>query len=338
MNYGLFLAKTVTIVAAVGVLLVLVVSVATRNKEEKDEQIELEKLNQRYDDIANSLKSTIAGEHEAKKLAKEQKAREKSEKKHGPDASRPRVYVLNFHGDIKASAVNSLREEVSAILMIARENDEVFLRLASPGGVVHGYGLAASQLQRIRDKSLPLTVSVDKVAASGGYMMACVANHIISAPFAILGSIGVVAEMPNFHRLLKKHDIDYELVTAGEHKRTLTVFGENTDGARAKFREDMEDVHALFKEFVIEHRPQVDIEKIATGEHWFGKRALDLKLVDEIKTSDDYLLERRHDADLYEITYTPKKTLTGKLARFFQAGFDTVLNSWWQRNQERYLP
>ena len=108
------------------------------------------------------------------------------------------------------------------------------------------YGLAASQMQRIRDKKLKLTVCVDKVAASGGYMMAVVADKIIAAPFAVLGSIGVLAQVPNFHRLLKKHDVDFEMLTAGKYKRTLTMFGENTDKGREKFQEDIEDTHVLF--------------------------------------------------------------------------------------------
>jgi serine protease SohB len=203
--------------------------------------------------------------------------------------------------------VASLREEVTAVLTAAQAEDEVIVRLESAGGLVHGYGLAASQLLRIRDRRLKLTVAVDKVAASGGYMMACVADRIIAAPFAILGSIGVIAQLPNFNRLLKKHDVDFEQFMAGEHKRTVTLFGENTDKGRQKFQEEIEDVHALFKDFVKTHRPQVDLERVATGEHWFGARALESRLVDELRTSDDVLLDASASADLYEVVYTGKK-------------------------------
>ncbi|MCA1778861.1 MAG: protease SohB, partial [Xanthomonadaceae bacterium] len=163
-------------------------------------------------------------------------------------------------------------------------------------------------LKRIRDRGIRLTVTVDKVAASGGYMMACVADRIIAAPFAILGSIGVIASMPNFNRVLKKHDIDYEQFMAGEYKRTVTLFGENTDRERDKFQHDIEDVHALFKEFVHSHRAQVDLEKAATGEYWYGVRALDLKLADELLTSDDYLLGASAQADLYQLRWETEKS------------------------------
>jgi serine protease SohB len=178
---------------------------------------------------------------------------------------------------------------------------------------VHGYGLAASQLLRVKEAGIRLTVSVDKVAASGGYMMACVADTIIAAPFAIVGSIGVVAQLPNFHRLLKKNDIDFELHTAGEYKRTLTVFGENTDKAREKFQADIDDVHDLFKQFVAENRSTVSIDEVSTGEYWFGQRALEKRLVDRLCTSDSYLMEKSCDHDIVEVRYRARRSWQEKL-------------------------
>jgi serine protease SohB len=224
------------------------------------------------------------------------------------------VFVVDFHGDLQASAVASLREEVNAVLQVAGAGDEVLVRLESEGGVIHGYGLAASQLKRVRDRHVRLTVAIDKVAASGGYLMACVADRILAAPFAIVGSIGVVGQLPNFNRLLKKHEIDWELHTAGEFKRTLTLFGENTEAGRAKFRETLEEAHALFKSFIGEHRPQVQLDEVATGDHWFGARAVALKLVDELRTSDDYLLERSKDCELYEVRYKRHRGVVERLA------------------------
>jgi len=262
---------------------------------------------------------------ELKKLQKQEKEKEKGKKKGKQEAEkRKRIYVLDFHGDIRASAVASLREEITAVLTVAREQDEVFVRLESSGGVVHGYGLAASQLMRIRDKNIPLTVAVDKVAASGGYMMACVGSRILAAPFAIIGSIGVIAQLPNFHKVLKKHDIDFEQFTAGEFKRTVTMFGENTREAKSKFREEIEDIHLLFKDFIVQHRPSVDIVKVSTGESWPGTRALQNNLVDELKTSDDYLLENSQHADIFEVSYTTKKSLLEKIGFQFQRLMDKV--------------
>ncbi len=315
-DYGLFLLKVITVTGAVIAVLVVPLVLVSRNKGDTAARVEVENLNERYDAMAEGLQAALLPRRQFKALAKQRKARRKVRQKQADD-ERPRVFVLDFDGDIKASEVASLREEISAVLLVARADDEVFLRLGSAGGMVHAYGLAASQLARLRERGIPLTVAVDKVAASGGYMMACVADRIIAAPFAILGSIGVLMQLPNFNRLLKKHDIDYEQITAGEYKRTLTLFGENTDKARDKVREEIEQTHVLFKQFISRYRPEVDIEQVATGEHWFASQALERKLVDELKTSDDYLLERRETADLYRVSYSVRKGLGDRLAEFF---------------------
>lgn len=307
LDYGLFLAKTATIVISIIVVAIFIIVLASKKQAHNKDSIEIKKLNQKYDDMAMALNVNILAKDELKKLKKELKVKLKDKTK------RKRLFVLNFHGDIRASAVASLREEITAILIVANEDDEVFVRLESSGGMVHSYGLAASQLMRIRDKKIPLIIAVDKVAASGGYMMACVANHIIAAPFAIIGSIGVLAQIPNFNKVLKKLDIEYNQFTAGEYKRTVTLFGENTEEAKSKLREELADIHLLFKEFISKHRPSVDIAKVSTGEHWPGTRALEKQLVDELKTSDDYLLEKSKQVDIIEITYTSKKSIFEKL-------------------------
>ena len=239
------------------------------------------------------------------------KLQDDTEKKAAKD--KPCLYVLEFNGDIKASQVEQLRDEITAILSIAEKHDEVLLKIESPGGSVNGYGLAASQLQRIRDKKIPLTISIDKIAASGGYLMACVANHIVAAPFAIIGSIGVVAQIPNFHRLLKKNDIDVELITAGEYKRTLTLFSENTDKARKKFQEDLEKIHEAFRDYVFTFRGALDIDKVSTGEHWLAKDAFELKLIDALQTSDDWILDRMKQFNVFQIKRYAKQSLVNRL-------------------------
>jgi len=334
----MFVAKTLTIVLGILLVVVGVLVAASRSKDHGEEHIEITVMNDEYDETSTFMKSVILNKNELKKFEKEQKAKKKAEKKSGPDDEENRVFVLEFEGDMKASAVENLREEITAVLMVARKQDEVFVKLQSPGGMVTTYGLAASQLKRIRDHDLKLTVSVDQVAASGGYMMACVADHIIAAPFSIIGSIGVVAQMPNFSRLLKKHDIDYELITAGEYKRTLTMFGENTDEGRSKFKEDIEDIHVLFKDFVSHERPVVDIKKVSTGEYWFGVRALELDLVDELKTSDDYLMAKVRDAKLFKVERVKKKGISDKFSGMLQLMLDKSLNVWWSKTRENQIP
>lgn len=228
--------------------------------------------------------------------------------------------MLDFDGDIKASAVAHLREEISVIISSAKAGDEVVIRLESGGGQVNAYGLAAAQLVRIKDAGLILTVCVDKISASGGYMMACVADKIIASDFAVIGSVGVVSQLPNFHELLKKHNIGYEMFTAGEYKRTVTIFGENDDEDRAKHQADIERIHELFKTFVKKHRPKLDVEKIATGEIWFGQDALDLGLIDAIGTSDGYVLELIKEHEVLVLHTRTKPTLVEKLGLSEQVG------------------
>nr|MDT0253485.1 protease SohB [Endozoicomonas sp.] len=306
--------------------------------------LEVTLLNEHYEHLQDDLKHALLDKSQLKKEAKEEKEKAKLEKKarknkETEDVIKPRVFVLDFHGDIKASAVKSLREEITAVLSLAdKEKDEVVVRLESGGGMVHSYGLASSQLKRIRDKGVKLTVTVDKVAASGGYMMACVAHHIVAAPFAVLGSIGVMAQLPNVHRLLKKHDIDIELHTAGEYKRTLTMLGENTEKGRQKFIQDMEDTHELFKDFVKGEREVVDIDKVSTGEIWYGQKALSLNLIDEISTSDEYIYQKVDEADLVHVEYVVKKGVTDKLGLAAESALDNTLMRWWGRfNTSRFF-
>lgn len=319
-NYGLFLAKTLTLVLAVGGLVVLIVQALRSggDSEFAGERLRVRNLNRRYRELADTLNDEMLDEPSYKALQKQRKQEAKNEQKQAKQnpGDRPRLFSLQFDGDLRASAVEQLREEISAVLQVARPGkDEVLLRLDSEGGMVHGYGLAASQLARLRSAGITLTCAIDKVAASGGYMMACVADRIIAAPFAIVGSIGVVAQLPNFNRLLKRMDVDYELHTAGAYKRTLTLFGENNDAAREKFRTEIEETHQLFKDFVHRYRQQLDMARVATGEHWYGSQALELQLVDELKTSDDFLLERSRAADVYDIQYQRRQALAQRLAQ-----------------------
>lgn len=272
-------------------------------------EIRIRHLNARINEQRKKIAQTTASKLEllqfSQQLSKEARLRKKNNQK---------IYVLDFKGDMAASAVENLREEITLILATAKAGrDRVVVRLESPGGMVHGYGLAAAQLVRLRDAGFHLTICIDKVAASGGYMMACIANEIISAPFAIVGSIGVVAQVPNFNRLLKQHNIDFELYTAGQYKRTVTMFGENTEEGKAKFEEELQQTHSLFKHFVEKYRPQLNVEKVATGEHWYGQDASDLNLVDKLQTSDEYLLGLLPQHDVYVIETRRKPTLGEKL-------------------------
>jgi len=332
-EYGLFLLKVVTIVA--GIVVVIVVA-ASAGRKATHEGLEVENLNKKHESLVETLQSAVSSKDQTKKAAKEKKKKDKADAKQ--ETQRPRSFVIDFKGDLKASAVPSLREEVSAILDVATADDEVIVRLENHGGVVHEHGLAASQLARIRDHDIRLIVCVDKVAASGGYLMACVATKIYAAPFAILGSIGVLAQIPNFNRMLDSHGVDFEQVTAGKYKRTVTMFGENTDADRAKLKEELEDVHSLFKDAVTKYRPDMDIEKIATGEHWYGTRALDFGLADEIRTSDELLSELVAERDLYSVSYKIKQPLQKRLLGGIDSALEKADAAGWRHKFESRLP
>lgn len=341
MQYGLFLAKTATVLVAVLIVVLTIAAAGGRRRQDGEGHIEVTHLNERLQDYGQSLRAAVFDKAAYKAWEKAEKQADKKAakaRKEGADSSESRVYVLGFNGDVRASAVESLRREITAIMtVIDAARDEVVLCLESPGGMVHGYGLAASQLARLRKAGITLTVCVDKVAASGGYMMACLGNRILAAPFAVVGSIGVVAQLPNFHRLLQKHEVDFEVLTAGEHKRTLTVFGKNTEAGRQKFLEELEDTHLLFKDFVQSNRQQLDMAVVATGEHWYGQRALDLQLVDELKTSDEYLTERSREAEVFAVRYLPKRRLMSRFGLAAEESVDRLLLRWWERLQQRPL-
>ena len=296
-QYGLFLLKAITVVVSFLVIFGGFFSMSRKPKS----KLEINSINEEYHELCSLMTKKVLG----KPL--------KKDKKH--KAPHKKLYVIDFNGDIKASQVEQLRDEITAILTVVTPEDEVMIRIDSPGGAVNGYGLAAAQLQRLRDRKIPLTACIDKVAASGGYLMACVANTIIAAPFAIIGSIGVVAQIPNFHRWLKQHNIDVELLTAGEYKRTLTLFGENTDQDRKKFQQDLEQIHTAFRHYVLANRAQLNIDEVSTGEHWLAKDAFDLRLVDELLTSDDYLMAKIKEYKAFKLSVPPKQTLLLKLLK-----------------------
>lgn len=334
-NYGLFFAKTITFVIAVVVTFALIFSLKARNKSEEG-SFEITDVNERLDEIRDSFEHELLDKADLKKLKKHRKKLAKEQKE--SDQEKERMFVVRFDGDIRAGQVAELREVVTALLRITHESDEVLVILESGGGYVPHYGLAASQLKRIRDKGVNLTIAIDKIAASGGYLMAVVANKIIAAPFAIVGSIGVLGQLPNFHRLLNKHSIDYEMHYAGKYKRTLTMMGKNTDAARKKFQEDLEQTHVLFKNFIDEHRPQVDTTKVATGEYWHASDAFELNMIDVITTSDDYILKCHPEKEIFEVSYVTKPHLSERISSSLSAvvknTYDTFMKMFTRADQK----
>ena len=345
-GYGVFILEVITLLLVVAAVVAMIIAMKQKKAHLHGELV-ITDLSKEFEENSKILSNFHLSEDELKEAEKAEKKAEKAkakalkaQRKKGKDTEserKPSLYVLHFKGDISASETAALREEISAIVQVAKPNDEVLLCLESPGGVVHGYGLAASQLMRLKQHNIKLTVAVDKVAASGGYMMACVADKIVSAPFAIIGSIGVVAQIPNIHRLLKKHDVDVDVMTAGEYKRTVTMLGENTEKGKQKFQQELEETHQLFKQFVSQNRPHLDVEQVATGEHWFGQQALNLNLVDEIMTSDDLLLQAMKEKQLIGVKYVVKKSLLQKVGKQAEESVDNIALRWLKKNERTLM-
>jgi len=336
-EFLLFAGKALVIVLMFASFVLMIAMAVARAQH--SQELEVEPLHTRMKDLGHFLRSFRLNKEEAKAEAKAEKKKAKQEKKSGDEQKKNVLFVLRFDGDIRASQVENLREEVTAILQASTKTDEVLCVLESPGGVVNGYGLAASQLLRIRDAGLKLTVAVDEVAASGGYLMSCVAHEIIAAPFAIVGSIGVVAQVPNFNKLLKKHDVEYHEYTAGEFKRTVSLFGEITPKGEEKFLQQLEETHVHFKDFVGRYRPKLNMSQIATGEYWYGEKALQLGLVDKIQTSDDYVLEKiKEDLRVLEIHYSKPQGFQERLTGLFgMAAEKTLLKIWTQLEKQKFF-
>ena len=325
-NYGLFLLKTLTVV--ISIVLILSFIMSTRNNKTEGD-ITIKNINEEFSLLEENIKKNLLGKSEFKKFIKLRKKNKKTYDK--------KLFILDFKGNIKASEIVSLRREISGIILSYQKSDEVLLRLENSGGTVHEHGLAAAQLKRLKDKNIPLTICVDKVAASGGYMMACVANKIIASPFAIIGSIGVLAQVPNFNKLLKNKGIDFEQHTAGNYKRTVTMFGENTDKDREKLGEQLQDIHILFKDFITTNRKNIDIDKVATGEYWYGPKALELNLIDGIMTSDEYILSMINEFEIFHIQYKKLKTLSDKISKISSSASSKVFNMLEQKNHDKNI-
>ena len=336
-DYFIFLLKVFTIAIAITVPLLLIIG-SSKGKSQPKGKLSITNLSEKFESMGNAVKSSLMNPKELKKfkkdLSKDKKKKDKNKEKDEKDSA----FVLNFKGDIQATEVEKLKQEINAILLSEAPCKEVIIRVESGGGSAYAYGLCAAELKRLVDNDINLTVCIDKVAASGGYLMSCVASKIIAAPWAIVGSIGVIAQMPNFHRLLKKNSIDFEMHTAGAYKRTLTTLGENTEEGRKKFKSDLEDLHIIFKDFVKEQRPQVDTEVVATGEVWQGKEAIDVGLIDSIETSDNYLVSLSKKVNLFEIEFVEKKNLSEKFAFSMQIILEKSLLKFYDLiNRDRFI-
>ena len=336
-QYGVFLLKVITIVTAILLPILMIINSSKGRSVSEKGHLQIKNLSDQFENMGFAIQGTLMTPKALKKFRKELHKQKKKEEKN-PAKDQQSIFVLNFNGDIQASEVDKLKHEINAILVSDTKCKEVVLKVESGGGSAYAYGLCAAELKRLVDNKIKLTVCIDKVAASGGYLMSCVATKIVAAPWALVGSIGVIAQMPNINKLLKKNLVDFEMHTAGEFKRTLTVFGENTEEGRSKFKAELEDLHIIFKDFVKDNRPEIDTSVVATGEVWQGEKALAVGLIDEISTSDDYLVKLSKKFKLFQIDYIEKKNLSERFAFAAEIFFNkTVLKIYDSLNKSRFI-
>lgn len=325
-SLGTFLLKTsIVVIAAVYLIAMFFREIRASSLTQK------RILVQRYADAVRKLSEPLLHRSLAPSQwtarAKSEKRRKKKEAAQ-TQSPKERIWVLDFEGDVNASAVRDLKDEITALLQVAKPNDQVLVRLESGGGTVVGYGLGASHLERIRNAGMRLVTGVDKVAASGGYMMAAVGDEILAAPFAVIGSIGVIATVPNIRPLLDEKGVRVLEVTAGEYKRTITPFSDVTPERLGKLQDQLSEVHELFKSHVAARRPALDIDGIATGEYWYGTTAQTLGLVDQITTTDDWLLKRLESHDIFLVrTLRPGRKMMQTVERLAAKVGMTILGS-----------
>mmetsp|Transcript_9058 Transcript_9058/g.12909 ORF Transcript_9058/g.12909 Transcript_9058/m.12909 type:complete len:423 (-) Transcript_9058:25-1293(-) len=177
---------------------------------------------------------------------------------------------------------------------------EVIILLESPGGSAAEYGLAAQQILRLRDEpGIQVTVIVDKVAASGGYMMACTSSpgRLYAAPFAVVGSIGVIGQTVNIHNALESWGVKPLVFRGGKHKAPVGLIGEVSEDGMKTIQKMIDKTHNAFKRHVLAARPKLakQIDDVATGDVWLGCDALDVGLIDRVITSDEYISQRLRD-------------------------------------------
>lgn len=311
-SYAIFFLKIITIIILLLTTIIICLILIT-NKD--NNYIKIKNINKKYITLKKLFLSKISKKIERKNLIKEENL-----------TKTKNLFVLHFNGDINASDINNLKDILSIIILNKTHVDEVLIKLTSNGGIVTNYGLAASQLKRLKNENINLTISIDTIAASGGYMMACVANKIIASHFSIIGSIGVLGIIPNINKILTKNNIEIEYHTSGKYKKTLSIIGENTEIGRKKFIESLENTHFLFKNFVKENRSQINIEEIATGEYWYGVDALKLNLIDKIQTSDEYIIENLNNANIYEIKLSEKINIKNKIKENIHNILFNILN------------
>ena len=328
--------KAFIVVVAIAFVIALVASARKRGDTAASNKVELIDMGEQLRHQQHALAMQIGSKQQRKNLKKRAKQEAKADKK--KNDTKPSLYLIDFKGDIRASATEQLAAMITAVLQLAvPKQDEVVIRLESAGGLVHSYGLAASQLSRLVEAGITSTVCVDKLAASGGYMMACTATHIVAAPFALIGSIGVVAQLPNFHRLLQRWEVDFEQHTAGKHKRTLTTLGKNTPEGRRKFKQDIERTYNLFQQHITKWRPQVSVNKVATGEVWYGQEALGLQLIDEISTSDSYIVAKCSSHNVFHLRCKERKTLTKRVQQMSGSVLENLIARIAQSEYEQRL-
>ncbi len=247
----------------------------------------------------------------------------------------PRLAVLRFQGlrDLNASGDQRLSEAIDEVLVNRDHFEEAVVIIDSPGGTTHGYGHAYALLERLSASGLKVTACIDRIGASGGYLMALPADRILAGPFAIVGSVGVVAGIPNVKRLLEEKGVSYRLFVAGDKKRVVHFADDDGPEVREYMDEKLAGIHTQFLQAVEKHRgDRVKLDEVRSGDHWSAEESVEkgLGLVDELQTSAEYLLERNREVALVMIERRVDITerFAGYLAARLSARVASLFTRW----------
>ena len=180
--------------------------------------------------------------------------------------------------------IRSDQERVEALERLERSSvAAVIVHINSPGGTTAGSEQLYDALVRLKAKK-PLVVVVEGLAASGGYIAAIAADHIIAQQSSLVGSIGVLFQYPNVYELLKTVGVKVEEVKSSPLKAAPNGFEPTSPEARAALDALVKDSYAWFRGLVKERRGMDDalLEKVADGRVFTGRQAIDLKLIDQL--------------------------------------------------------
>ncbi|WP_343192796.1 S49 family peptidase [Buchnera aphidicola (Taiwanaphis decaspermi)] len=296
-SYILFIIKTLSVLFFLHLFSkIIIIYILKKNDIYLNNTLKVELLNNHYKKLKNDLSF-----FQKKKIINQKNVYNK----------KSNLYILDYNDKIKKNKIKKLREEISSIILVAKKNDEVLLRLENTSDIVYEYGLVIAQLQRLRKKGIKLIISIDKIVSNGGYIIACVADHISASPFSIIGPINIVVNIPNIDKYTQTSNLNNQLNDCNTFTK-LTLIKNNTKIYVNKIFNKLDIKKYIRNSFIKDMRPSLNLNKIFNQNYWIGENAINEKLIDSINTSDDILFSKKDTHNLLKIKYVYKSNIVEK--------------------------